>query len=205
MVPVGLWLSDSLCPPLTQTSRHTLGFVGHVQKKQGLQYVIQAIPVILRSISDFRFVVIGGGDYVPELRKLARDVRVSHAVDFIGYMKDHKEIEQLLSQCALAVALYDRLDSGRLSFSYFGNPTKIKTYLSAGLPVVMTNVPYNAKETAQAGCGRIVTADPKDIAEVITDVMSEPKTLQMYRENVISYRKQFDWNKIFGLHLSRLI
>lgn len=205
VVPVGLWMAQCLSLPMSRIGRHTMAFVGHVQEKQGLQFVVRAIPRIVRKIPDFKLLVIGGGDYIPVLQALVRQLHVSAQVTFTGYIKDHVEIEKLLSTSAMGVALYDKYDGKKLSFSYFGNPTKVKTYLGAGLPVILTNVPYNARTLVDAGCGRIVTTDSKDITEVVTGMMKNPGILQKYRQNVISYRKKFDWNRIFDVSLSALI
>ena len=204
VVPVGLWLSESVSLPITEIHRYTLAFVGHVQEKQGIQYVMQSIPYIVKKIPDFKFLVIGGGDYLSVLQKLSTDLKVSEHVKFTGYVKNHADIEKLLAQSALAVALYDRYDGKKLSFSYFGNPTKVKAYLSAGLPVIMSDVPYNAKEIERVGCGKIVSYESRDIASAIIEILVNEKTLLSYRAHVVSYRKKFDWNRIFGAALANL-
>jgi len=48
---------------------------------------------------------------------------------------------QLLSSASIGLATY--LESEE-SFTQFADPGKLKNYLAAGLPIVMTRVPYNA-------------------------------------------------------------
>jgi glycosyltransferase involved in cell wall biosynthesis len=105
----------------------------------------------------------------------------------------------------LGIALYDRNDNGKLNFSYFGSPTKVKVYLAAGLPVLMTDVPYNAREMEKEGCGKIITTDPEDIAKQMISILSRQTDLEAMRTNVIRYRKQFDWEDIFANALKDLI
>jgi glycosyltransferase involved in cell wall biosynthesis len=205
VVPVGLWLSESVSLPLDKISRHTLAFVGHVQEKQGAQYIIRAIPAIVKKIPDFTFLVIGGGDYVPALEALARRLQVASHVRFTGYLNNHTEIDALLSKSALGVALYDSYDGKNVSFSYFGNPTKVKTYFSAGLPVLISDVPYNAREIEKAGCGKIISYDANDISHAVITILSSAKTLAGYRDHVRVYRKKFDWNSIFSDALKNLL
>jgi len=204
-VPVGLWIRESVSIPLAKIHPHRLAFVGHVQEKQGIQYVIRAMPELVKKFPDVSFIVIGGGEYVPSLKALVAELHLANYVKFTGFVKDHKDIERLVATSALGVALYSKYDGVHLSFSYFGNPTKVKTYFTAGLPVLMTDVPYNARDIVRAGCGQIVTVAPKDIAAGALGLMMDPKALQEFRNNVVSYRKQFDWNTIFRLNLARII
>lgn len=204
-VPVGLWLKDIKNRDKRLYEPHTLAFLGHVQKKQGIQYVIEAIPLIIKKIPDFRFAVIGGGKYLEELQKQVKLLHIEKYVTFAGYISDHRKIEDMLSKCAAGIALYDMKDGNNISFSYFGNPTKIKTYLSAGLPILLSDVPYNAREIEKEVCGKIISYDPKEIASVIIHVFSNPSVLMRYRTNIIHYRKRFDWNTIFEYQLQNLI
>lgn len=205
VVPVGLWLKDARQIPFERINHHRLAFVGHIQEKQGVQYILRALPRIIKKIPTFTFLIIGGGGYLDSLKREARVLHVEKYVVFTGYVKDHAEIEELLGQSALAVALYDKYEGKNLSFSYFGNPTKIKSYLGAGLPVILSDVPYNVREIEEAGCGRIISYDPKMIADSIIEILRNEQTLRLFRENVFSYRKQFDWNRIFSLALLEII
>jgi len=204
-VPVGLWLKDIKKRGTRLYEPHTLAFLGHVQKKQGIQHVLEAIPMIIKKIPDFRFIVIGGGDYIEELKIKTKEFHIKKHVTFFGYVSDHRKIEDTLSTCAAGIALYDIKDGENISFSYFGNPTKIKSYLCAGLPVFLTDVPFNAREIEQNGCGKIISNDPHALALTVISVMGEENKLRNLRKNVLTYRKSFDWDKIFSEHLEKLL
>lgn len=205
VIPVGLWLSDSASVPLSKIAPHTLAFVGHVQEKQGVQYVVRALPRIIRQIPDFRFMVIGGGEFIPSLQTLAGRLHVEKHITFTGFMQDHRDIDTLLATCAVGVALYGRYAGKYLSFSYFGNPTKIKTYFTAGLPVILSDVPYNAKEIEASGTGKIISYDPKNIADTVVSMLSDRNILEKYRSRVRAYRRVFDWNVIFSNAMKELV
>lgn len=203
-VPVGLWLSDTQ-KHVKPYEPHTLAFLGHIQQKQGIQHIIDAIPLVLKKIPDFRFVVIGGGAYLPVLQDRVKELHIQKYVTFTGYIKDHSRIDSMLSRCAAGVALYEKKDGDNISFSYFGNPTKIKTYLLAGLPILLSDVPYNAKEIEKEGCGKIISHDSRQIAFEIIRMLKNSRMLIQYRNNVVRYRRQFDWNSIFAYQLQRLL
>ncbi|HEV8336483.1 MAG TPA: glycosyltransferase family 4 protein [Candidatus Polarisedimenticolia bacterium] len=52
--------------------------------KNGIQYLIQAAPLILSRCPEARFVIGGWGSQEPELRRLTRDRGLEERVDFVG-------------------------------------------------------------------------------------------------------------------------
>ena len=204
-MPIGIWF-NRIKPGQNKSEIKKLAFMGHVLKKQGVQYVIAAISKIIKKIPNFSFEVIGGGDYLPELKKLARELKIDKYVNFYGFIESHEKVEQLLSSCDVAVAIYDKHDeAGNLSFTYFADPGKIKSYLAGGLPVLLTDVSHNAKEIEKLGCGKIITADKRSIADAVVSMLKNEKKIARMRENALKYAEKFDWNKIFGKNLKRVL
>ena len=63
--------------------------------------------------------------------------------------------------------------------------------------VLLTDVPWNAKEIEKLGCGKIITEDPVNIAENALMFMSRDMN-QKFRDNSIEYSKNFDYNTILS-------
>jgi len=204
--PIGIWYERFVRVNFSQVDKKTLVYMGHVLKKQGIQYVIEAIPKIIKEVSDFNFLVIGGGDYLADLKKLADKLGVSKNVKFTGFVKNHRDVEKMLSRCAVAVAMYEKYDEhGNLSFTYFADPGKLKSYLAGGLPVLLTDVPHNAREIEKQKCGKIVTLDKKSIVNAIVSLLKNEKKLVQMRQNALIYAEKFDWNNIFEENLARVM
>jgi len=206
VVPVGVWFNRIKRKEFSKIEKSTLVFMGHITKKQGVQQVIEATPQILKIVPDFKFLVIGGGNYLDELKKMTKKLNIVKHIVFTGYVEDHKEIEEMLSSCALAVAPYEKYDEdGNLSFTYFADPAKIKNYMACGLPVLLSDVPHNAKEIEEKKCGIVVGYRRKDLSRAAISLLRDEKKLAEYRRNAVNYAKDFDWNKIFNVNLTRLI
>ena len=204
-VPIGIWFERFPRLDFSQIKKHTLVFMGHILEKQGVQYVLEAIPAIIKEIPDFKFLVIGGGEYLEKLINHVKGLRIEKFVEFSGYVEKHEDMERILSGCACAVAMYDKYDkSGTLSFTNFADPGKIKIYLACGLPILLTDVPYNAKEIEEKRCGFVISQDKDEIARKAILLMEDEDTLQEYRENAIEYAKEFDWEVIFRDNLERI-
>jgi len=205
-VPIGIWFSRFKQLDFSEIEKHTLVFMGHILEKQGIQHVLNAIPLVVEKIPDFKFLIIGGGDYLEKLKKQAKEAHIEKFVEFTGYIEKHEDIERMLSESAAAIAMYEKYDKfGGLSFSYFADPGKIKSYLAAGLPVLLSDVSYNAKEIEEKKCGFIINYDKKSIADTIIKILQNETMLEKYRKNAVDYAKEFDWNLIFEKNLKNLI
>lgn len=205
-MPIGIWYERFVRVNFSQVEKKTLVYMGHVLKKQGIQYVIEAIPKIIKEVPDFKFLVIGGGDYLPDLKKQADKLGVSKNIKFTGFVEDHREIEKMLAKGAAAVAMYEKYDdAGNLSFTYFADPGKLKSYLAGALPIILTDVSYNAKEIEKFGCGKIITTDKNSIAKAVVETLKNEKKLKKMRSNAEEYAKKYDWNLTFLKSLTRIL
>ncbi len=202
-VPIGAWYDRIERADSSDVNKRTLAFMGHVIEKQGVQHVMQAVPEVIKTVPDFKFLVIGGGDYLDSLKLMAKDLHIEKFVQFTGFVRDHHEVESMLSRCGVAIATYEKYVDGELSFTYFADPGKIKNYLAAGLPVLLSDVSYNAREIETRECGRVIDTDPRVIAEAIITIMQDELNLIRYRNNAIEYAKQFNWPVIFDRALSQ--
>ena len=201
VVPMGTWLKGIKRLPFNKIEKHTLVFMGHLIEKQGVQLVIKAMPRIIKKIPDFKFLIIGTGEYEGKLKKLAKKLNLEKNIKFTGYVKSHEKMENMMARCAVGIALYQGGDKQK-NFTYYADPGKIKDYLGAGLPIILTNVPHNARQLAKNGCGIIVKNDSKDIVKAVIGLLGNEKKLRKYRQNALSYIEDFDWDIIFNQHLA---
>jgi len=200
--PIGIWFDRIKRLPFDEIEKHTLVFMGHILEKQGIQLVLEAIPEIVKEIKEFKFVIIGSGEYEETLKKMARDLNVEKYVEFKGYVGDHKDIENMLARCACGVAMYNKEED---TWTYYADPGKVKVYLAAGLPVIMTDVPHIARQIEDAKCGVIVEYKKEDLVNAILSLMKNEDLLERHRENAIEFVRQFDWNVTFYKYLSEVL
>lgn len=194
-VPIGVWYNKIKKLEFEKIHKHQLLFIGHLLEKQGVQLIIEAIPDILKKIPNFHFLIVGGGEYEQQLRKLTSQLKINQYVTFTGWIKNRDTIDTIMADSACAIALYDK---NKDTFTKYADPTKLKDYLSAGLPIILTDVPYNAQEIAKKRCGIIVGYNKKDLILAIISLMKDDTLLKEYRINALIYSKQFDWKKIFS-------
>lgn len=197
-VPIGANLT--IRPkPFEKINRYEIVYLGHVIKRQGVQLVISALPAIIKEIPQVKLVLIGGGAYIPNLKRLAQTLKVRSRIEFTGYVKDHRVVEERLALAAIAVAPYvDQEDN----FVRYTDPGKVKNYLAAGLPVVITKVPKVAWELEREKCGFAVEYNKKDMTSAIVKLLKDDQLLKFYRRNAWQLAQKYSWPKIFSKALS---
>ena len=61
-----------------------LSYIGLIIEEKGLQNLLRAMTLLLDQKVPVRLSLVGEGDYVPELKRLTRELRLDEHVDFVG-------------------------------------------------------------------------------------------------------------------------
>lgn len=192
IVPYGVWTSQIKTISYDKCEKQTLVFMGHLLKKQGIDMIIKKIPDIVREIPNFELKIIGDGNYKNQLERLVDILEVKNYCTFLGRISD-KRLRKEIAKSAVAIAPYY---VGKDSYTYYADPGKVKTYLACGVPVLLTNLPWNVKEIEKSKCGLIIKDDGNDLVNKLAYLMKKeinPK----FRKNAIKYSEKFNYEKIF--------
>lgn len=195
VVPHGVWVSRIKRVPFEAINRTEILFMGILLKKQGIQLIITALPLIRKEVPGIRLTIIGKGPYEEELKRLVAKHKLSSHVEFLGYIKDHREVENRIAKAAVAIALYDKKYD---TFSYYADPGKIKNYLGAGVPIVMTDVPFVARQVVESKCGFIIRYNKEELAKTISGFLRNEEQIRSFRANALRFARRFDWDKVFA-------
>jgi glycosyltransferase involved in cell wall biosynthesis len=69
-----------------------VGAIGRMVWQKGFKYLIEAVPEILQSIPEARFLLVGEGPLRPNLENVARKLNVHERVIFTGFRSDIREL-----------------------------------------------------------------------------------------------------------------
>ena len=189
IVPMGAWVDRIAATTQDNFARRRVVFLGHLVERQGVRTLLEALARQDGVAAD----IIGGGPLEADLRALVGRLGLENRVDFHGYIDDHGEIERLLSRCSVAVAPYKQRED---TFTRYADPGKLKAYLAAGLPVVLTDVPPNARELVREAGAEIVDDHAEAIAAGIERALSDPEEWRARRLAALAYAQRFDWNEL---------
>jgi glycosyltransferase involved in cell wall biosynthesis len=87
---------DRLHPAgVPKTAHPTIGYFGRLKKYKSVDHVIRAFATVRRTIPEAELVIIGRGDYQPQLAKLAEELGVADATRFTGFVSEPEKLRLL--------------------------------------------------------------------------------------------------------------
>jgi glycosyltransferase involved in cell wall biosynthesis len=194
VVPIGVELREVKSIPKDNVRRNILVYAGHLTKSKGVQLAIEAMEEITKKFPGIRLEIIGTGPFEGELKEMVKRKKLEEWVKFLGRM-EHDKLMQYLPACGIALATYEPDPN---SITYYADPTKPKEYLACGLPVIITKVPWIAKEIEKVPMGIAINYNKYELISAITKLLSDESFYKRCRENAVEFASKLDWNKIFS-------
>jgi glycosyltransferase involved in cell wall biosynthesis len=201
VVPMGAWLDRVLTTPDHGYQSRRIVFLGHLVPRQGVDALLRAVRILRDRGEEVGADIVGSGPLESQLRAQAHELGLDAIVRFHGFVPDHREVERILAGGAVAAAPYRATDE---TFTRYADPGKLKAYLAAGLPIVLTDVPPNAQELARIAGAEVAEDDPAALANSISHVFSSPAAWQERRERALAYARRFDWPVLLRDLLAKL-
>lgn len=196
VVPMGAWLDRLPTTPEDGHAARRVVFLGHLVERQGVSALLGALACLDEGVvAD----VIGRGPLLEPLRDEAALLGIGGRVTFHGYVPRHEDVEALLAAASVGVAPYE---AG--SFTRYADPGKLKSYLAAGLPIVTTDVPPNARELERAGAAVLAGGTPEALAVAIRSLLDSPEEWRNRRAASLGLARSYDWPVIFDDALARV-
>jgi glycosyltransferase involved in cell wall biosynthesis len=193
VVPVGAWLDRLPVAPEAAVAKRRVLFIGHLVPRQGVGVLLDAMRILVDRGVQVELEIAGTGPLFEELRESAQRKGLDARVRFTGFLDNHRDVESFLASGSVAVAPYD--PTGQ-TFTRYADPSKLKAYLAAGLPVLTTDVPPNAHELAARAGAEIVEFTPAAYAAAIERILSMPEEWRRRRAAALEYVKAYDWNRL---------
>jgi glycosyltransferase involved in cell wall biosynthesis len=197
VAPMGAWLDRVPGVSPNAWERRRVVYLGHLVERQGVSTLLDALALLPGVTAD----VVGSGPLERELRSRAAALGIADRVVFHGYVEDHRDVEAILAAGTVAAAPYVVRDD---NFTRFADPGKLKAYLAAGLPIVLTGVPPNAAEIVDAGAGKLVVDSPEGVAAGIEALLDSEETWGAASRAARRLAGGYDWNAILSRTLARL-
>jgi glycosyltransferase involved in cell wall biosynthesis len=174
---------DSLRNELKIRAKKIVVYSGSLFESKGINYLINAIPRILKKYQDVEFLIIGYP--VEKVKILAKDLKVDEKIIFLDKV-DFFQLAKYLSISDVAVdPKVDKAGEGS---------GKIVNYMGAGLPVVCFDSINNRNFLGETGI-YAVSGDSDDLAEKILILLNDKTKCDDFGEkNKRRVSEQFSWN-----------
>jgi glycosyltransferase involved in cell wall biosynthesis len=140
--------------------------VAHLAEHKGQQFLVRAIPHVLKQIPSARFFIIGEGKLLGELQALSASLGITQALTFTGFRKD-------------VGAFYQTADLFIMSSVQEGLGTAMIDALALGKPVVAANAGGIPEIIKDGETGRLVeAANPQALAHGIIQMLTHKDQAQ---------------------------
>jgi glycosyltransferase involved in cell wall biosynthesis len=176
-----------------ERSKSELLFVGRLVEKKGLVYLLDAMPLIVRSRPDVVLRIVGFGPERDALRQRVKDLAMQDHVVFAGAMEQNA-LPDIYRRAAVFVAPFVRDVSGDQE----GLPVALMEAISTGCPFVVGDVAgLDDLLGNSAAAYRIDPRDPAAIAASVLHCLAHPGAAAVVAEKVReTARKRVDWSVI---------
>lgn len=194
VVPIGIWLDAIPRDRKNVRITKTLVFCGDIIEGQGVQLVLEAVPEIIKHVNGFKFVIIDDGEYKPTLEKMSKQLAIERHVEFMGAIYDIDVLLKTLCSFRIGIAPYK---DNKLSTVYFVDLTKPKTYLSCGLPVIITKFTWINELITREKLGVAIDYDKMTLVKAVINLMNNDNFYIDCKKNIEEFIHLLDWNRIF--------
>ncbi len=176
--------------PLPQFAddRPTVLFVGRLEKRKGLKFLLRAWPMVLERQPDARLVVVGRGRPLEGYRRFAR--RQGWSADdvvFAGYVPG-EDLPRYYQSCALFCAP----NTGQESFGIV-----LLEAMAAGAPIVASDIPGFQDVVSSGLQGFLVEPrNPGAIADALCRLLGNPELRATMRRAGQETAQAYDWPRV---------
>lgn len=177
---------DELHPTGIPKSTHpTIGYFGRLKKYKSIDHLIRAFAVVRRSIPDAELVIIGRGDFQPELATLARELGVADATRFTGFVPA-EEKRRLLEE--IWVVVNPSMKEGWGIVNVEAN--------ACGTPAIAADSPGLRDSVIDGYNGRLYPyGDVGTLTERLIEVLSDADERERLRANALEFARSLTWEK----------
>lgn len=173
----------------------TIGFVGSIQRWQGLDLLLTALAKVRAEGLIISAVVVGDGPEKIALEQLARDLGIADHTHFTGHVS-WEEIPDYLAGFDLGYSGQITMEIG----SMYHSPLKLYEYMAMGLPVVASRF-SDASDLDKAG-GHAFLFEPnsaENLADALRTAWTRQREFNAWKTPIRSAAlKHFTWEVRVG-------
>jgi glycosyltransferase involved in cell wall biosynthesis len=151
--------------------RNTLLYVGRVDKRKGIEFLIRSMTFVREQVPDALLLVGGTGGYLGKMKSLVSRLRLDRNVTFLGFVPDDQlNLLYNQAQCVVVPSIFE------------GFGITVIEALAAGTRVVGTNVDGIRSILTSGDYGSLVPyGDHHALAGAIVSELRNPKSAQGLR------------------------
>ena len=162
-------------------------YVGRIVREKGVQVLLDAAPKVLAAYPNTRFLLVGTGYYLDDLKRQAEYLQIAHRVNFLGYVNDNDLLRMFkIADVVCIPSLYEPF--GIVALEGMAARVPVVTSDAGGLTDFVEH--YVTGITTYAG-------DSGSLTWGILEVLRNPELAERLREDAYEkVRNIYNWKVI---------
>lgn len=189
VIPNGVDLSNFSpnAPPALSPAHPRIIYVGRLEKRKGLKYLILALPAVLKEFPKASLVVVGYGPLKNYVMQLAHKIKVLDSVQFVGPVSNSKLPGYYTSSTVYVAPTINPEAMGIVLIEA----------MACGIPVIASDISgYDEIITNGVNGILVPRRNIAKLAEAIITLISNSNLRNRISENALRYVAQYDWKNI---------
>lgn len=165
----------------------TICYVGRLYPYKKVDVLLEAVSLLAQEIPEIKLKVVGSGPDLPRLKFLTKEMKIKKNVDFVGFVKSHREVFKILK-----------------SAHVFSLPSSVEGFglttieaMALGVPYVSSNIPATIEVTENGKGGLIFKKDnPYDLSLNAKKLLTSKELYEAKAHEGLVHSKGYDWEKL---------
>jgi glycosyltransferase involved in cell wall biosynthesis len=172
-------------PSVSKYEQPTILYLGRIKKYKSIQHVIEALARIKPQLPNVRLMVVGAGDYLPQLKSLAVSLGVGDDVEFPGFVSQQEKVERMRRS---HVNVLPSLKEG-------WGLTNIESN-SVGTAVVAADSPGLRDSVNNGQSGFLYPyGDVDALAEKLLAILTDDALREWLQQGGLEWAERFNWDR----------
>ena len=164
-------------------------FSGAMYHHRGLDILLNAVPTVIKKIPEVKFVLLGDGPELDNLKKIVEDLKINKNIEFKGWIGRDKIIDYL-ADASIAIG---PLRSTTVTKNAL--PIKVLEYMAASLPILSQRNTLPTDVLVDNENGYFVTSSDDLALKIIQLLKNNEKRSKMCTKSY-EISLKFDWEKV---------
>lgn len=174
-----------------QTDTIKLIYTGTVSKLRGRDVMLEAMKIIADKRLNLQLTIVGASaDELGYCQQRIRELSLQPYVTIVGKVRG-SEIPHYLAQADVAICIWQASP-----WNQFNPPTKLFEYLTAGLPVLASNIRTHTRYVQHGYNGLIFEYDAQSLADALVSLHHQIHELPKMQQQALQSGQQYLWPKI---------
>ncbi len=160
-------------------------FMGRIKRYKSIEHLLYAVPSLIKEFPLLKVMVVGDGDDLLRLKKVAASLKILDKINFTGFVSEDEKV-RILQESEIVVNTSSKEGWGL---------TVIESN-ACGTPVVAADSP-GLRDSVKDGFNGILYpyGDIEALSSSISRLLKRPELLKRMQTDAIEWSKKFDWDR----------